>query len=92
MHKLTLILLSAILLGCGNIQNIRTIGPTAEKTGNDKLIFMTFNIRAAGDMQNPVSNPDIVEETKQSLTKIAAAINSADPDLTYFVSDSEKRL
>ena len=81
MFKLPLILLSILLIGCGNVQNIRTTDPTAEKAESGKLIFMTFNIRAAGGMQNPVSNPDLVEETKGRLTKIAAAIRSADPDL-----------
>jgi endonuclease/exonuclease/phosphatase family metal-dependent hydrolase len=80
MFKLTPILFSLILLGCGNIQNIRTTDPAAEKTESGKLTFMTFNIRAAGGMQNPISNPDLVEETKGSLTKIAAEINSVDPD------------
>jgi len=81
MHKLTLILLSAILLGCGNIQNIRTADSAAEAAESGELTFMTFNMRAAGGMQNPVSSPDLVEETRESLTKIAAAINFADPDI-----------
>ena len=80
MHKLTLILLSAILLGCGNIHNIKKTDTHAEKAVTAELTFMTFNIRAAGGMQNPVSSPGLVEETKESLTKIAAAINSVDPD------------
>ena len=80
MFKLPLILLPILLIGCGNVQNIRTTDPTAEKAESGKLIFMTFNIRAAGGMQNPVSNPDLVEETKGRLTKIAAAINSVDPN------------
>jgi hypothetical protein len=80
MFKLTPILFSLILLGCGNIQNIRTADSAVGKAEIGKLKFMTFNLRAAGGMQNPVANPDIVEETKKSLTKIAAVIDSVDPD------------
>jgi endonuclease/exonuclease/phosphatase family metal-dependent hydrolase len=80
MNKWILILILGILLACGNVQNIRTTDPAVGKAESGKLTFMTFNIRAAGGMQNPVSSPDVVEETKESLTKTAAAINSADPD------------
>jgi endonuclease/exonuclease/phosphatase family metal-dependent hydrolase len=81
MHRFILILLLLVFIGCGNIQNIRTADTAAGDSESGKLTFMTFNIRASGGMENPVSNPDIVEETKESLTKIAAAINSADPDI-----------
>lgn len=96
MHKWIPIFILAVLLGCGNVHNIRTIDSTAGKAESDKLKFMTLNIRAAGGGQNPlegaggvpggglpppITNPGIVEETKESLAEIADAIQSVDPDI-----------
>jgi endonuclease/exonuclease/phosphatase family metal-dependent hydrolase len=80
MKKLPLLLFLAILLGCGNIQNIRTTDTAAETSATGKLTIMTFNIRASGGMENPIATPDLVEESEEGLTKIAAAINTVDPD------------
>lgn len=82
MNKWVSIFILGILLGCGNVQNIRTVDAVAGKAESANFKFMTFNIRAAGGMLNPVANPDIVEETRESLTKIAAVIDFTDPDIT----------
>ena len=96
MNKWIPIFILGILLGCGNVHNIRTIDSAAAKAESGKLKLMTFNIRAAGGGLNrlqgaggvpggglppPITNPGIVEETKESLTRIAAAIQSIDPDI-----------
>ena len=80
MYKLPLILLTVIMLGCGNIHNIRTAEPAAEKAGTDKLTFMTFNIRAEGGTQNLGMGEYDIIATKEHLTKVAAVIKSVDPD------------
>jgi hypothetical protein len=82
LNKWIFIFIPGILLGCGNVQNIRTVDAVAGKAESANLKFMTFNLRAAGGMLNPVANPDIVEETGESLTRIAAVIDSTDPDIT----------
>ena len=96
MNKWIAIFILAVLLGCGNVHNIRTIDSAAGKAASGQLKLMTFNIRAAGGGQNPlegaggvpgggvppvITNPGIVEETKASLTRIAAATQSVDPDI-----------
>jgi len=95
MPKLPLILLSILLIGCGNVQNIRTVDSDAGNAASGKLKFMTFNIHATGGGLNPlqgaggeaggglppITNPGIVEETKTSLMRIAAAIKSVNPDI-----------
>ena len=95
MNKWIPVFMLALLLGCGNVHNIRTIDAAAGSAANGELKIMTFNIRAAGGMQNPlqgaggepggalppITNPSIVEETKASLTRIASAIKSIDPDM-----------
>ncbi|MBW2482617.1 MAG: endonuclease/exonuclease/phosphatase family protein [Deltaproteobacteria bacterium] len=95
MNKWIPIFMLALLLGCGNVHNIRTIDAAAGTVANGELKIMTFNIRAAGGMQNPlqgaggksggglppITNPGIVEETRASLTRIATAIKSIDPDM-----------
>ncbi len=80
MNKWITVFMLTLLLGCGNVHNIRTVDSAVGKAESGELRFMTFNIRAAGGMSNPVANPDIVEETKASLTRIAAVIRSVDPD------------
>ena len=96
MNKWIHIFILAALLGCGNVHNIRTIDSAVGKAESGQLKLMTFNIRAAGGGQNPlegaggvpggglpppITNPGIVEETSVSLTRIAAAIRSVDPDI-----------
>jgi len=96
MNKWIFLFFLVILLGCGNVHNIRTIDSAAGKAESGQLKFMTFNIRAAGGGLNPlegaggvpggglpppITNPGIVEETKTSLTRIAAAIKSINPDI-----------
>lgn len=95
MNKWIPIFILALLLGCGNVHNIRTIDAAAGKAANSELKFMTFNIRAAGGGMNPlqgaggepggalppITNPGIVEETRASLTRLATVIKSIDPDI-----------
>ena len=96
MNKWTLIFILAVILGCGNVHNIRTIDSAAGKPESGELKLMTFNIRATGGGLNPIvgsggvpgggipphiTNPGIVEETKESLARTAAAIRSVDPDI-----------
>ena len=96
MNKWILFFILAVLLGCGNVHNIRTIDSAAGKAESGELKLMTFNIRATGEGRNPlqgaggekgggvpppITNPGIVEETKEGLTRIAAAIQSVDPDI-----------
>jgi endonuclease/exonuclease/phosphatase family metal-dependent hydrolase len=96
MNKWIPIIILAVLMGCGNVHNIRTVDSAAGKAASDKFKLMTFNIRAAGGGLNPlegaggvpgggipppITNPGIVEETQASLTRIAAAIQSANPDI-----------
>jgi endonuclease/exonuclease/phosphatase family metal-dependent hydrolase len=96
MNKWFHILIFGILLGCGNVQNIRTVDSDAGNAASGTLKFMTLNIRAAGGMQNPlqgaggvpggglpppITNPGIVEETKTSLMRFAATIKSVNPDI-----------
>jgi hypothetical protein len=96
MNKWISIFLLAGLLGCGNVHNIRTVDSASGQAESGKLKIMTFNIRAAGGGLNPlqgaggvsggglpppITNPGIVEETKDSLTEIAGLIDSVDPDL-----------
>jgi endonuclease/exonuclease/phosphatase family metal-dependent hydrolase len=69
-----------VLFGCG-IQNIRKTDTTTEKIDTGELTFMTFNIRAGGGIKNPGMSPYRVEATEANLRKIAAAINSVNPDI-----------
>lgn len=80
LYNFLLCLLCLIMFGC-SVQNIRKTDTNVEKISTGELTFMTFNIRAGGGIKNPGMSPYRVKATKENLMKIAAAINSVDPDI-----------
>jgi endonuclease/exonuclease/phosphatase family metal-dependent hydrolase len=81
--RLPLIFLAlVVLLTIGaRIQNIRQTGDTEISTVNNKLTFMTFNIRVGGGIENPGMNPAELKSSREKMEKIASAIESIDPDV-----------
>ena len=83
-YILLICLIWLVLLGCASsisIKNIRQPDIASEKMDTDELIFMTFNIRAGGGMENYGMSPRLVKAPKENLSKLASAIKSVDPDI-----------
>jgi endonuclease/exonuclease/phosphatase family metal-dependent hydrolase len=78
---LTLLCLLISFVAYAGIKNIRKIDSTEKGLITNNLVFMTFNIRVGGGIENPGYHPGKLKSSKEKIEKIALAIKSIDPDV-----------
>lgn len=77
----TLLCLFISFVAYAEIRNIRKSDSTEKGIKTNNLVFMTFNIRVGGGIENPGHHPGKLKSSKEKIEKIALAIKSIGPDV-----------